>query len=161
MAKSIDYFQLIRGPLVLAAAVVVLRLVLELAGAPNGVITAVGVAWLHMLVPIYFGLKIGEMRLERPFVLLMRATFYWALPVRLLIAVTYVLAYIYQIDSPRFRVSSLGPVGEGVSALQGYLLLPLANFISWMLYAMVLSAIFGGLTLKYQQRRCSDAIRTM
>ena len=111
-----------------------------------------GVAWLHMFFPIYFAIKILELGFDRPFVTLIKTTVTWAVPVRVAIAITYVLGYVYQIDSLRFQTGSQGPVGEGVTPLEGYLLLPLLNFGSWMVIAVILAAITGGITLRVKQR---------
>ena len=152
MPDKIDYMGIIKTPILIAIAVAIARFVLEAFNAPAVVSIIVGVAWLHMLFPIYFALKIIENNYEKPFMTLMKMTALWALPVRAVVAVSYVLGYIYQIDSLRFQAESLGPIGEGITPLQGYLLLPLANFASWMVIALILSAIFGGITLKVKKR---------
>ncbi len=82
----------------------------------------------------------------------------WAVPVRVAVAITYVLGYIFQIDSLRFQTGSLGPVGEGVTPLDGYLLLPLLNFGSWMFAAVIFAAITGGITLKVKQRSVAKSM---
>jgi hypothetical protein len=62
-----------------------------------------------------------------------------------------------QIDSLRFEAESLGPLGEGITPIQGYLLLPLANFASWMVLAVILAAITGGITLAIRKRSAAIA----
>ena len=152
MADRNDLIRLIRTPILIGLAVTAARSIAEVFGAPAGMSMILGVAWLHILFPIYFAIKIRELGFEKPFVTLIKTTVMWALPVRVAVAITYVLGYIYQIDSMRFQTASLGPVGEGVTPLEGYLLLPLLNFASWMVGAVILAAITGGITLKVRQR---------
>ena len=51
---------MMRVPLIIAAAVVIIRIVLEQAGAPNSINSIFGVAWLYFLVPVYFAKQIGR-----------------------------------------------------------------------------------------------------
>jgi len=152
MADRSNLLKLIRIPILIALAVTVVRATVEAFGAPNAVSAIFGVAWLHMFFPVYFAIKILELGFDRPFVALIKSTVMWAVPVRVAIAITYVLGYVYQIDSLRFQTGSMGPVGEGVTPLEGYLLLPLLNFGSWMVIAVILAAITGGITLRVKQR---------
>ena len=152
MTDRSDLINLIKTPVLIALAVTVARATVEAFDAPAVVSMILGVAWLHMLFPIYFAIKILELGLEKPFIMLIKTTVMWAVPVRVAVAITYVLAYVYQIDSVRFQTQSLGPVGGGVTPIEGYLLLPLLNFASWMIAAVILAAITGGITLKVKQR---------
>ena len=152
MPTKIDYTGIIKVPVIIAIVVAVARFALEASGASTVVSMVFGVAWLHMLFPIYFALQIVERRYEKPFMTLMKITALWALPVRIVVAISYVLGYVYQINSLRFQAESGGPIGEGITPVKGYLLLPLANFVSWMVFALVLSAIFGGIALNLKKR---------
>ena len=157
MADRSDLINLIKVPILIALAVTVVRATVEALGAPTAVSMTLGVVWLHILFPIYFAMKILDLGFERPFVTLIKTTVMWAVPVRVVVALTYVLGYVYQIDSSRFQTGSLGPVGEGVTPLDGYLLLPLLNFGSWMFGAVVLAAITGGLTLMVKKRSATKS----
>ena len=84
---------LIRTPLILAAVIVVARLALEGVGAPAIIETIVGVAWLHLLVPIYLGVRIAGAGGSSPFKSLFMAVFFFTLYTRLMVMVTYMLAY--------------------------------------------------------------------
>jgi hypothetical protein len=156
MADRSDLVNLIKIPILIALAVTVVRSTVEAFGAPTAVSMILGVAWLHMLFPVYFAMKILDLGFKKPFVTLIKTTVMWAVPVRAAVAITYVLGYIYQIDSLRFQTESLGPVGEGVTPLEGYLLLPLLNFGSWMIGAVILAAITGGITLRIRSRITSQ-----
>ncbi len=158
MADRSDLIKLIRMPILIALAVTLVRATVEAFGAPTAVSMIFGVAWLHMLFPVYFAIKILELGFEKPFFTLIKTTVMWAVPVRVAVAITYVLGYVYQIDSLRFQTESLGPVGEGVTPLQGYLLLPMLNFGSWMVIAVVLATITGGITLRVKQRSAAKSL---
>ncbi len=158
MAERSDLINLIKIPILIALAVTVVRATVEAFGAPAAVSTILGVAWLHMLFPVYFAMKILQLGFEKPFITLIKTTVMWAVPVRVAVAITYVLAYVYQIDSVRFQTASLGPVGEGVTPLEGYLLLPLLNFGSWMIGAVILGAITGGITLIVKRRSVTKSL---
>ena len=158
MADRSDLLKLIRTPILIALAVTVVRATVEAFGAPTAVSMIFGVAWLHMLFPVYFAIKILELGFERPFATLIKTTVMWAVPVRVVVAITYVLGYVYQIDSLRFQTESLGPVGEGVTPLAGYLLLPMLNFGSWMVASVILAAITGGITLRVKQRSVAKSL---
>jgi hypothetical protein len=152
MASRSDLTTIVRVPIMIALAVTVMRFTADALNAPDAVSMLLGVAWLHILFPVYFAIKILELGFERPFRTLLKTTVLWALPVRAVIAITYVLGYIYQIDSFRFRAEAFGPVGEGITPLQGLLWLPLLNFGSWMLIGVILAALTGGITLKLKGR---------
>ena len=158
MADRSDLIKLIRIPILIGLAVTVVRSSVEVFGAPTALSVVFGVAWLHILFPVYFAIKILELGFEKPFVTLIKTTVMWAVPVRVAVAITYVLGYVYQIDSLRFQTESLGPVGEGVTPLQGYLLLPLLNFGSWMVAAVILAAITGGITLRVKRRSVAKGL---
>ena len=158
MADRSDLINIIKVPILIALAVTVVRTTVEAFGAPTALSMILGVAWLHMLFPVYFAMKILELGFEKPFVTLIKTTVMWAVPVRAAVAITYVLGYVYQIDSLRFQTQSLGPVGEGVTPLEGYLLLPLLNFASWMFAAVILASITGGITLRVTKRSPTQSL---
>ena len=158
MADRNDLISIIKVPVLIALAVTVLRATVEALGAPSVVSTILGVAWLHILFPVYFAMKIRELGFERPFLTLIKITVMWAVPVRLAIALTYVLGYVYQIDSLRFQADRLGPVGGDVTPLQGYLMLPLLNFTSWMVGAVIMAAITGGITLIVKRQSAAKSL---
>lgn len=155
MADKTDIVRLIKVPILIALGVTVARAVAEAFGAPTALSMILGVAWLHILFPIYFATKILDLGFDKPFVTLIKTTVMWAVPVRVAVAFTYVLGYVYQIDSLRFQPGSLGPLGEDVTSLQGYLVLPLTNFASWMFAAVLLAVITGGGTLFVKKRMAS------
>lgn len=158
MADRNNLIKIIKVPVLIALAVTVLRATVEAFGAPSAVSMILGVAWLHILFPVYFAMKIRELGFERPFLTLIKITVMWAVPVRLAVALTYVLGYVYQIDSSRFQADSLGPVGADVTPLQGFLMLPLLNFSSWMVIGVIMAAITGGITLIVKRQSTAKGV---
>lgn len=149
-----------KGPLVLAAIIIVLRLVLERAGAPHAVNNVFGVVWLYFLVPIYFAFRFAEAGAEQPFKGLFESLVLYVTYTRLMIMPTYWLAYAFQWTAPRFSVAQGGVVGEGVSPIEGYLLIPMRNAIVWIVAATVLGMIIGSVSLFLLRRsraRASEA----
>ncbi len=137
----------------MALAVIVLRIVLEQAGAPEWLNNIFGVAWLYFAVPIFFALQIHRFGDERPFRILSLQVLLFAVYTRLMVMVTYMLAYQFQWQAPRFHLSRGGVVGEGVTPLQGLLWIPLRNFFFWVVAATVIGTILGGISLKIVSKR--------
>ena len=153
MADNSDLIKLVKMPILIALAVTVARALAEFAGLPNVVVMVLGVAWLHILFPIYFAKRVLEMGFASPFVAMLKATVIWAVPVRAVIALTYVTGYVFQVQSTRFQPGSLGPLGEETTPLQGFVMFPAINFASWMVGAVFLASITGGLTILLLRKR--------
>ena len=108
---------LLKWPLIVTLTVIVLRIILEESGAPQSVNAIFGVAWLQLLMPFYFGVALAENRELPPFVTLAKLVVLYSLCARLMVFVTYSLAYVFQWSAPRFSVQGGGVVGEGVEPL--------------------------------------------
>jgi len=52
----------------------------------------------------------------------------------------------------RFAPDNGGVVGQGVSSLEGYLLIPFRNLVIWTLAATVIGMILGGITLAVRKK---------
>lgn len=152
MTSKNRLLQLVKPLLVIAFAVIVVRLILEFLQVPSGIIQVFGVAWLHILAPIYLALKIADAGLSKPFWALIQATLFFTVPVRLVVAVTYALAYAFQWSASRFSAAAGGPVGGSASPLAGYLGIPATNFLFWLVAAVLFSAIAGGITLLIKRK---------
>ena len=137
----------LKWPLIVAAILVVLRIVLEQLGAPDSINNLLGVAWLHFLVPFYLAYQIQASGSDRPYRALFKDLFLYSLYTRLMVLVTYWMAYLWQWQSPRFLVSGGGNVGEGIGPLEGYLLIPGRNLVVWIVMAMVIGLVLGSLLL--------------
>ena len=110
----------LKWPLIVAATLVVLRIVLEHLGAPESINNLLGVAWLHVLVPFYLAYQIQSAGSDRPYRALFKDLFLYTLYTRLMVLVTYWMAYLWQWQSPRFLLARGGNVGEGIGPFQGY-----------------------------------------
>jgi hypothetical protein len=143
---------MMKWPLIIAAVLVVLRVVLEQLGAPESVNNIFGVAWLYFIVPFYFAFRISATGEPKPYRALLKNLFLFSLYTRLMIMPTYWLAYAFKWTAPRFGLQMGGVVGDGVSPFQGYVWVPLRNAIFWIVLATLLGMILGGVTLLIRRR---------
>ena len=142
---------LIKTPLILAAVIIVARLALEGVGAPGAITTIVGVTWLHLLVPIYLGVRIAAAGSSRPFKDLFTAVFFFTLYLRLMVFATYVLAYPLAWSALRFSVEGGGGVGSE-SALWGMLIIPGRNLLGTVVAGPIIGMILGSITLLIKRK---------
>ncbi|MFQ5628180.1 MAG: hypothetical protein ACE5I1_05415 [bacterium] len=143
-----NLFNLAKLPIFVAAGVVVIRLILELAGVTGWLPQVFGVAWLDILVPIYLALKIADGGFDKPFLSIIKAMLMYAIPARVMVAITYILAYALEWRTARFALV----IPENATPLQGYLTIPATGVGFGILSALVGAAVFGGLTLLIKQR---------
>ncbi|MGH7594756.1 MAG: hypothetical protein ACREOI_00300 [bacterium] len=141
-----------KWPLVIAAILVVARIVFEQMGASENVNNIFGVAWLYFLAPIYFAVQIANSGVAKPFLELVKSTAIFTAYTRLMIMPTYWLAYMNGWTAPRFSITQGGVVGEGMTPLKAYLLIPVRNALIWTVFATVVGAIIGGITLAIKRR---------
>ena len=137
----------LKWPLIVAAILVLLRIVLEQLGAPDSINNLLGVAWLHFLVPFYLAYQIQTYGSARPYRALFKDLFLYTLYTRLMVLVTYWMAYLWQWQSPRFLTAGGGNVGEGIAPFQGYLVIPVRNLVVWIVMAMVIGMVLGSILL--------------
>ena len=142
----------LKWPLIVAATLVVLRIVLEHLGAPDSINNLLGVAWLHILVPFYLAYQVQAYGNARPYRTLFKGLFLYTLYTRLMVLVTYWMAYLWQWQSPRFLLDRGGNVGEGIGPLQGYLVIPVRNAVVWTVMAMVIGMVLGSILLLIKGR---------
>ncbi len=145
---SVDTKKLMKVPLIIAAALVVLRVLFEQAGAPGAVNNIFGVVWLYFTIPFYFAFQIAASGEPRPFKALFKNLLIFTFWTRVMVLPTYWLAYALQWSAPRFnRGQADVVVGEGVSPLTGYLLVPVRNLAVWVILSTLVGMILGGITL--------------
>jgi hypothetical protein len=129
---------ILKWPLIIAAVVVILRVVVEQAGAPDTVANLFSVVALHLLiVPVYLAIRIAKSGVARPYVTLLKLVALYVVLTRAMVLPTYWLARIYEWPQPRF----FGLYGEGVTPFVGYIAVPVGTAIVWI----VASVIFGGI----------------
>jgi len=144
--------KLLRNGLIIAAIVIVVRIVLEQIGAPEPVNMVFGVAWLYLIMPVLFGWSIASTHTAGRYKALFKDVFLFALYTRLMVAVTYMLAYLFRWSAPRFAESNGGPVGENISLLRGILLIPVLNAVTWIITATIVGMILGSIVLLLKRR---------
>ncbi len=142
---------LIKIPLILAAVIIVVRIGLEEVGAPGAVTNILGVNWLYLLVPIYFAFAIAGGGDPHPYKQLLKTQFVFVFLSRLMILVTYVLAYPLGWSAVRFSVAGGGGVGHE-SALQGMVLIPLFGLVVGTIIGTIIGMIIGSITLAIKRR---------
>lgn len=143
---------MMKRPLLIAALLVVLRVIAEQLGAPEAINKIFGVTWLFFLVPIYFARKIVAANEARPYKTLFLKLVIFVALVRLMLLPVYWLAYVFQWSALRFAAEQGGVVGDEISALNGYVLIPLAAFIAWVITAPLLGTGIGALVIAWLHR---------
>jgi hypothetical protein len=138
--------KLMKWGVLLAAAIIVLRIALEQAGAPGSASFVFGVAWLYFLFPVLFAIQIRAQKDSHPFRSLLKNVVLFAFYTRVMVMITYMMAYAFKWSAPRFIYPG-GNVGPNVDAMTGILLIPLRNILIWVVIATILGMIIGSITL--------------
>ena len=143
----------LKWPLIIAAIVVVLRVILERAGAPNAVSNLSSVAMLSLIIgPLYFAYKLANTDMPRPYIALAKMVLAYAVLTRLMVIPTYWLAYIFQWPEPRFAAANGGVVGDGVTPLAGYILIPLGALVAWAIGSLIIGGGLGSVLIKLKRK---------
>ena len=87
---------MLKWPLLIAAGLVVARVISEQLGAPESINVVFGVVWLYFIVPFYFVSAIVKNGSTRPYLELLWNLFVFSLTTRLMVLPTYWLAYAFQ-----------------------------------------------------------------
>ena len=151
-----DESKVMRWGLILAAAVIVLRIVLEQAGASEKVAFFCGVSWLFFVFPVLFALSIRAHNVAGPFKSLLKDVLLFVLCARVMVMITYMLAYIFSWKPSRFAFPA-GTVGENVSVWAGIFFIPLRLLLIWIVLATILGMIIGSITLLLKRKGASPA----
>ncbi len=140
----------IKWPLILNLVIIVVRILLEEMGAPGAISNIFSVAWLAFLIPIYFAVGLAASGESHPYKALIKLIVLYGVGVRLMVAASYSLAYLFQWGAPRF--SGGGVVGEGVTTLQGLLLMPAFNLVPGLIMAIGSGLLVGPATLAIRRK---------
>jgi hypothetical protein len=144
----------LKVPLVVAAVVVVGRVVVEQLGYP-GPANAISEALLAILIfPAYFAVQIARSSSTHPYKDQFKVTALYAALARAMVIPTYWLAYKYQWQAPRFGVGQGGVVarpGEYVDPITAFLT-PLGAFIPWVLIATIVGGGIGAAIIALKRR---------
>jgi hypothetical protein len=129
--------EILKWPLIVAAVVIVLRVVTERAGAPDQFNNLLSAVLLHCLLgPLYFSLRLAKSDVPSPYLMLIKLVAVYVVLVRAMVIPTYWLAHIYGWTESRF--SGLGPES---SPFVSYIAIPFQTAAIWI----VVSIVFGGI----------------
>src|SRR5687767_2988235 len=153
MKSRLKVKEILKWPLIVAAVVVVARVILEQAGAPNAVNNAVSVVMLHLILgPLYFAYRLANFDTPRPYRALLKVVALYAIFARAMVIPTYWLAYIFQWQQPRFSAGNGGVVGPDVTPLTAYLLVPFGLLLFWTVASTVIGGGLGSALLAIKRR---------
>ena len=142
--------EILKWPLIVAACVVVLRVVLERAGAPEFVNNVLGVAYLHtLLVPIYIAVRLSKSDRPRPYGTQVMLVALYAVLTRIMILPTYWAGRIYEWPQNRFN----GTWGPGVGPFEGFVGVPLVTAGIWIVMSIVVGSILGSAIIAVIRRK--------
>jgi hypothetical protein len=129
---------ILKWPLLLAAVVVVLRVIVERAGAPAAVSNVLSIVALHtVLGPLYFAIRIGSAGPPRPYFTLIKLVGLYAVCTRAMIIPIYWMARIFNWSESRFGGLS------GSTPITGFIFIPFATGAFWIMASLVFGSAFG------------------
>ena len=151
-----DDSKIMRWGLIIAAAIIVVRIALEQAGVPDAINNIFGVAWLYFVFPVLFALSIRTRNDASPYKSLLKDILLFAAYTRVMVMVTYMVAYVFKWNAARFAYPA-GGVGENVGVWTGILLIPLRNVLIWIVMATIVGMIIGTITLLLKRKASTPA----
>ena len=153
---------ILKWPLIIAAFLVVVRVILERAGAPETVNNIFSVVVFYVLIaPLYFASRIAGSGITAPYKTLLKTTALFTALARAMVIPTYWLAYMYQWPQYRFSVAGGGNVGPGVSPLMGYVGIPLVAAAVWILISLIVGGGLGSILIAVKRRSAGKASDTV
>jgi hypothetical protein len=125
---------ILKLPLVLAVVVIVLRIIVERAGAPENISNLFSAVALHtVLVPVYLAIRLAGSDVPRPYLTLLRLILTYVVITRAILLVVYWLARIFRWQQGRF-----GGLSDS-SPLMGFFVIPFATAAFW-----IVASVAGG-----------------
>ena len=150
---------LLKWPLIIAAVVVVMRVILERAGAPDALNNMLSVVMLYVLIcPLYFAARIAKSEVARPYAALLKTTALYTALARSMVIPTYWLAYMYSWPQFRFSVAAGGNVGPGVTPIWGYVLIPVGAAIAWILVSLIAGGGLGSILIAVNRKSAKKPV---
>ena len=133
---------ILKWPLIIAAVVTVLRVVVERAGATDSVSNYLSVVALHFIIgPLYFSIRIGLSEIRRPYFTLIKLIALYVVLTRAMILPTYWLARVYGWEQGRF-----GGV-HSPSAFTGYITIPFHTAALWIVASICFGGVLGSIVI--------------
>jgi hypothetical protein len=140
---------ILKWPLIIAAIVVVLRVIVEQAGAPDVIANLFSVVALHFLIgPIYFAVRIVKNGMPRPYATLFKLITLYVVLTRAMVLPTYWLARIYHWPQPRFA----GLAGPDVTPFIGFIAVPFVTAAFWIVASIVFGGVLGSIIIAITRR---------
>ena len=144
---------MLKGPLIIAAILVVGRVISEQAGAPGWLNNLFSVVILYVFIaPLYFAFRIANSGIERPYRTLFKKIALFTALARAMVIPTYWLAYYFQWTAPRFSVAENGNVGPNVTPFMGYVGIPLFAAIAWIVFSLIAGGGLGSIVIKLKRK---------
>lgn len=141
---------ILKWPLIIAALVVVLRVINERSGGSTVLSSALSVAALHtVLAPIYFAIRLAGSNVERPFATLLKLILAYAVWTRAMVIPVYWLARVYEWPERRFD----GLWGPNVGAFEGFVGVPFVTALIWIVASVVVGGAIGAGVLAVMNSR--------
>src|SRR5215475_12003905 len=138
----------LKWPLVVAAIVIVVRVILERAGAPENVTNLFSAVALHLLiVPLYFAIRIGISGMPRPYLMQLKLVTLFVVLTRAMIIPIYWLAHILDWQQQRF-----GGLAPGVSPFIAYFAIPFGTAGFWIAASIVVGTALGSVVIALMSR---------
>ena len=151
-----DDSKVMRWGIWIAAAIIVVRIVLEQAGVPDSINNIFGVAWLYFIFPVLFALGIRARNAASPYKSLLKDVLLFVILTRVMVMITYMLAYLFSWKAGRFAYPG-GNVGGNVGIWTGIFLIPLRNLLFWVVTAGIISIVIGSITLLLKRKASTPA----
>jgi hypothetical protein len=148
---------ILKWPLVIAAIVVVARVVTEQSGVTDTINNLISVVALHLLiVPLYIAVRIAKSGTPRPYATLFKLIALYVVLTRAMIIPVYWLARIYEWPQQRFY----GTWGPEVSAFVGFIGVPFVTAASWIVGSLIFGGAIGSLVIAVMSRSASKPMAT-
>lgn len=139
--------QILKWPLIIAAAVVVSRVIVERAGASDAIANILSVVALHFLIgPVYFAIRVAINGEPRPYFTLFKLIALYVVLTRIMILPTYWFARIYGWPQGRF-----GGLADG-SPFTGFFVIPFATAAFWIVASVLFGSVVGSLVIAITRR---------
>jgi hypothetical protein len=145
---------ILKWPLIVAAFVVVVRVLLERAGLPESVTNWLSIVALHTFIgPIYIAIRLARSQTGRPYVSLIKLVVLYAVLTRIMILPTYWAGRIFEWTQSRFN----GTWGPGVDAFRGFVGVPLVTAAIWIVSVRSISEDTRQRLLRCRRRGLEDS----
>ena len=139
---------MLKWPLITAAIVVILRVIVVRAGVPEGVSNVFSVVALHLLIaPLYFAIRIGLSAPPRPYVTLIKLVTSYVVLTRAMVIPTYWLAHILGWQQRRF-----GGLGPDTAPFMAYVTIPFATAAQWIIASAIIGSALGFIVIAFTSR---------